>query len=84
MISKALTRFGGVQGVATPLDILHVISEPEKGQQCWVRVPEQSLTQVWSALSGATSTIMGSNNDVIEVSIRVVRASRYLVGVAGA
>lgn len=49
----------------------------------WIRVPESDLTTVWTALSGFSTSLDTGNYGVIDVGIRVVRASRYLMSITG-
>lgn len=75
MISQAMAQFLGISGQSIAVDILHVGSIDSDSSGAWIRVPESDLSTVWSGLSGAQSVVDG-----IDVSIRVVRASRYLQG----
>jgi ribonuclease P/MRP protein subunit POP8 len=79
VVSKAMSQFLGITGQSIPLDILHVDNSVTQHSYdtpaAWIRVPETELSAVWSGLSGARGVV----NDQ-DVSIRVVRASRYLQG----
>lgn len=51
--------------------------------QVWIRVPEQELTNAWTALSGFVTSIDTGNYGTLNVGIRVIRASRYLSSLTG-
>ncbi|VVT55829.1 uncharacterized protein SAPINGB_P004759 [Magnusiomyces paraingens] len=51
--------------------------------QVWIRVPEQDLTNAWTALSGFVTTIDTGNYGSLHVGVRVIRASRYLSSISG-
>lgn len=51
--------------------------------QVWIRVPEQELTNAWTALSGFATIIDTGNYGTINVGVRVIRASRYLSSITG-
>lgn len=84
-VQNALSRFLGLTGEAIPADILHTGASGQKAglgrPQAWIRVPEMDLSAAWAALSGAPSAV-DTGAGPIDGSIRVLRASHYLVGVA--
>uniref|UniRef100_A0A060T7B8 ARAD1B22396p n=1 Tax=Blastobotrys adeninivorans TaxID=409370 RepID=A0A060T7B8_BLAAD len=80
LINRTMSQFLGVTGESIPVDILKTVDDDTA--QAWIRVPEPDLTAVWTALSGATCPANLSQGPK-EVSIRVVRATRHLMGIAG-
>ena len=76
-VYNSLGHFLGVTGEAIPVDFLHF-----KSIESWIRVPANDMSQVWTALSGAATTIDTSNGS-ISASINVIRVSRYLAAVIG-
>lgn len=78
VVTKAMGQFLGITGQSLPVDILHIDNGGSKqsiGPGAWIRVPETELSTIWSGLSGARGVVDGH-----DISIRVVRASRYLQG----
>jgi hypothetical protein len=82
-VNNALGRFLGLTGESIPADILHTRAAGTKRSrpQAWIRVPEPELSAAWAALSGAPSSVDSSTGSV-DASIRVLRASHYLVSIA--
>lgn len=56
---------------------------PVETPQVWIRVPETELSNVWAGLSGFTTVLDTGNYGEVEVGIRVLRASRYMMAVTG-
>ncbi|KAA8897817.1 hypothetical protein TRICI_006651 [Trichomonascus ciferrii] len=79
VINKAMGKFLGIAGQGIPVDILKIFNSDA---QCWIRIPEPDLTSVWTALSGASCSV-NITAATQTVGIRVIRASRHLMGVLG-
>lgn len=56
--------------------------EAQENPEAWICVPESELTNAWTALSGFVTSIDTGNYGTINVSVRVIRASRYMPSVS--
>ncbi|CAN6652536.1 ribonucleases P/MRP protein subunit Pop8p [Trichomonascus vanleenenianus] len=77
ILEKAMKRFLGLAGYTIPIDIIHGVDS-----KVWLRVPVSDLDAIWSGLSGfGTTTAL--DDTAVDVSIRIVRASRSIMGMVG-